>query len=154
MSSFDGPRDGLVLFVLLAALAMNARGISDRVALLPADGHNPHNSSDALLAAVPVDAPTRAIDAALADMPDAPGVLVVHGPRVTWEPVFHTVSSRAGRRALAVIYCGDDAPHASRVAPRPDVARWQLVIDPDADSLLAASLVDTGSLPTCRKDDP
>lgn len=154
MLSFDEPRDGLVLVVLLAALAMNARGLPDRLSLLPADGHNPRNSSDALLAAVPVDAPARAIDAILAGMPDAPGVLVVHGPRAIWEPVFHTVSSRAGRRALAVVYCGDIGRPGPSGAPRAGAARWQLVIDPDAASPVTAALIDTGDRASCGREAP
>lgn len=154
MFSFDGLRGGLVLSVLLAALAMNARGLPDRVALLPADGHNPHSSSDALLAALPVDAPARAIDAVLTGMPDAPGVLIVRGPRATWEPVFQTVSSRAGRRALAVIYCGDDSPANPRVTPRAGGTRWRMTIDADSPHPLTTALVDNGALASCASDGP
>lgn len=149
MLSFDRRRHGLVLVVLLVGLAWNARTLPARVALLPADDRNPHNSSDVLLAAVGIDAPARAIDARLHDMPDAPGALVVSGPRATWEAVFHTVSVRAGRRALAVLYCGDDGPLDPRVTPRPGEARWQLVIDRRATLPLTASLVDSGAQPSC-----
>lgn len=149
MLRFDRRRHGLVLVVLLVGIAWNARTLPARVALLPADGHNPYSSSDVLLAAVGIDAPARAIDALLLDMPDAPGVLVVSGPRATWEPVFHAVSARAGRRSLAVLYCGDEVPPDPRVTPRPGVARWQLVIDHTAARPLTASLVDAGSQPSC-----
>lgn len=150
MLSFDRRRDSLVLLVVLVGIAWNARTLPARVALLPADGHNPRSSSEALLAAVGIDAPARAIDALLLDMPDAPGVLMVSGPRATWEPVFHVVSARAGRRALAVLYCGEDVPPDPRVTPRTGVARWQLVIDRTATRPLTTSLVEAGSQPSCE----
>jgi len=149
MLSFDDRRHGLVLLVLSVGLALNARGLPARVALLPADGRNSRSSSDVLLAAVGIDAPSRAIDALLLGMPDAPGVLIVRGPRATWEPVFHAVSARAGRRSLAVLYCGDAVPPDPSVTPHPGVPRWRLVIDRTAARPLTASLVDPGSQPSC-----
>lgn len=133
------------LFLVAVALASQVgpwRALFPRLPPQHTERRSP--SSDVLLGALPLpDAATR-LDAIAATLPDAPGVVVAHGPVGAMASAYFVITMRLWPRPVSLMTC-DPSPALEQFRvphPRPRWA-WRIDMRPGSPSPLQVSRGDT-----------
>jgi hypothetical protein len=149
-------RERLVACGLGAALALNLFHLPATVSLLPAPSQARWPSSDALLGPLGLDQPSARVDDLLGQVPDGPGVVVVHASPDPWLQIFHAVAARTPR-AASLVACpdGGEAPFVRLGRLEGFTPVWRMDLRPGTESPLSARALDDGDTDVatlCRSD--